>query len=164
MRQAFPIVLFFLSVGCSDPCDQADFDVEGLCVIQNGYSVNPSEISWIIHEVEREINVSKKLDLSDLLDSNNVSLSFVDEKIEGHSGATIGSNIIQIVKPTNILDHDFLIGHELLHVISLNFLDTPKNIDMEHKVPFLFCEDQQNTIRSCGAIETDLWNAISERF
>jgi hypothetical protein len=148
-----------LLVSCGDyseplaTCNESDFVTGGVCVITNGYNINPSMIEFAVDAVS--ISIEKKLDtyydLPVLFGDLSVSVEYVDPDspklvVDGEDargvqrGPNTAVNYVGKEGTHKCIEHYYVFGHELLHVISEYVLEATGKANNTHNVPNVFLE------------------------
>lgn len=157
MKLAIIIPVLF-AVGCGNeednPCDRADLNIDGICVISNDFrTISPEMISLVVSSAQDELlelyNITD--DLPSLFENNSVSLEYVpakDDKLllrDGNyaRGIALGNKIIVNYMTTddnigNCMGHYYVFGHELLHVIAKYNMGVSDEDNEVHNVPDMF--------------------------
>jgi hypothetical protein len=144
MRPFMYLILFATGCGGSvvvelpHPCESADFVSGGVCVITNGYNVDPNMVEFTVDIIETGINegLDRNDDLPVLLGDLMVSAEYVDpydpklaeDGERAYRGLAIGTKtIINYMGEggPECHEHYYVLGHELLHVISQYILEAP---------------------------------------
>lgn len=147
MRTIVLLILSCLVLSCGpDPCDQLDFKVKGLCVNVGEFSeINPSHISLVLSLIDSYTSKSLKYFWSD----NHVGVKFVspehrrlapDENSPRGYGGKVQKNQIWVKYDYNEPEFAsyYVLGHEMLHVLSRYYLKVEDKDNHNHNVPRVF--------------------------
>lgn len=138
---------------CHQPrCDEADYELDGLCVLENGNNPNKEEISYTITHLGDIFNArfNKSIDIVDVLSQVETSVKYMDilsNETDGTLGVTNNSNINlswtkihweDISDSTNCRLHVAVLAHELMHVLADYQMGVSDSDNRDHDIPHLF--------------------------
>jgi hypothetical protein len=160
----------------SSRCESADYEVSGICIIENKYKPNENEIKEAVNLLEHWVNrrSNKQLDIHDLIEERDVAIEYVEAISfpDRDVAATVSHNsYIKIERPEvqvselyqECLLHMAYISHELMHIIAEKWMKVDGDSSYNHNVPYLFepehCRviDTNEDIEGCdNNVETDV--------
>jgi hypothetical protein len=129
-----------------DPCVNADYVVDGLCVTEGARALEPTLISLSIHATQEALaQHGYVIDLPKLFADHNVGLEIHATDSYGLEGNIMGiaddNQIVIEEKETTQLPGIYdVLSHEILHVVAQFAMDTPFDVNFAHTQEYMFRE------------------------
>lgn len=138
MKYALALCLFLFLTACSG----GDFYSDGIMVIANEYDVSPELFSRTVSIIEKEINdvypEYGNFDAESFFYSINTVVEYVDYIVYGSSIMGRAKDNMVEVRGGNCWLHNYVMGHELMHVISTFHLGVTREENHLHDIEPMF--------------------------
>jgi hypothetical protein len=169
---AFIVMLTHASACGIHPCDEADYVVDGLCVIMNDYPRKQDKrISAMITAIEASVNSrglrDKSFNMPRMLERVEASLTYVSA-LPGTRYAHENDGAIEMLDTfTTCGMHEFVLSHELLHIVAREFLHADADSNYYHTTPKVWLSEECDLLDDpdnpvCDSIEKDAWARMVE--
>ena len=139
------------------PCDASDFVAGGVCVLTNGYDIDPEMVEFAVNITNTEANdkLGRNDDLPAILEDLSVSLEYVDRDdskltVDGKDvrgvvrGTEVMVNYITSEETRKCVEHYYVFSHEILHIVSRFVLEVSNKDNYDHNVEYVFLTWAQN--------------------